>query len=227
MSTVFNRMPDEVQFVIITGVFIACLFAAIPHHFEKAAYRDTPAVSYEKYQDQAGYPAGSGFTDVKSVADMEDLENFTITLDVKDLTPTHKYRTILDKSYCGKIMRQIQNSTVNGIGQYYTAVLESGEKILVFVDDFALDLPKKGVITLPVAKKMYLNTVSDTFREIQKEQQIPEENINWYVDTAGNWRNSSEAKAINGRRYFVGFLMFVLVAVVETIFFIIDKVRHA
>lgn len=220
-------MPDEVQFVIITGVFIACLFAAIPHHFEKAAYRDTPAVSYEKYQDQAGYPAGSGFTDVKSVDDMEDLENFTITLDVNDLTPTHKYRTILDKSYCGKIMRQIQNSTVNGIGQYYTAVLESGEKILVFVDDFALDLPKKGVITLPVAKKMYMNTVSDTFREIQKEQQIPEENINWYVDTAGNWRNSAEAKAINGRRYFVGFLIFVLVAVVETIFFIIDKVRHA
>lgn len=124
-------------------------------------------------------------------------------------------------------MRQIQNSTVNGIGQYYTAVLESGEKILVFVDDFALDLPKKGVITLPVAKKMYMNTVSDTFREIQKEQQIPEENINWYVDTAGNWRNSSEAKAINGRRYFGRFLIFVLVAVVETIFFIIDKVRHA
>ena len=102
-----------------------------------------------------------------------------------------------------------------------------GHEPLVFVDDFALDLPKKGVITLPVAKKMYMNTVSDTFREIQKEQQIPEENINWYVDTAGNWRNSSEAKAINGRRYFVGFLIFVLVAVVETIFFIIDKVRHA
>ena len=138
MPTVFNRMPDEVQFVIITGVLITCLFAVIPHHFEKAAYRDTPAVSYEKYKDQAGYPAGSGFTDVKSVADMESLNNFVITVDAKDITPTHKYMSILGRSYFGGIGRVIQNCTEHGIGQYYTVILESGEKIIVFLDDFAV-----------------------------------------------------------------------------------------
>lgn len=227
MSTVFNRMPDEVQFIIITGAFIVFLVAAIPHSFEKKAYRNTPSVNYEKYEDQAGYPAGEGFTDIKSVADMEELKNFTITVDVKILTPTHKYRSILDKSYYGKIMRQIQNSTVHGIGQYYTVVLESGEKIIVFVDDFAVDIPKSGTVTLPVAKKMYMNTISDTFREIQKEQQISEENISWYVDTTGNWRKSEQAKTIEGSRFRVGLLTFVLVAVIESILFALEKKRHA
>lgn len=225
MSTVFNRMPDEVQFIIITGVFIACLFAALPHSFEKEAYKYTPSVNYEKYRNQAGYPAGDGFTDVKSIAEMEEYENFTITIDVENLTPTHKYRAVLDKSYYGGIMRHIQNSTVNGIGQYYTAVLESGEKIIVFLDDFAFEIPKTGKVTLPVAQKMYMNTINDTFHEIQKEQQISEENISWYVDTAGDWRKSDQAKAINDRRFSFGFMIFVLVAVIEIIGFKIEKFR--
>ena len=226
MPTVFNRMPDEVQFVIITGVLITCLFAVIPHHFEKAAYRDTPAVSYEKYKDQAGYPAGSGFTDVKSVADMESLNNFVITVDAKDITPTHKYMSILGRSYFGGIGRVNQNCTEHGIGQYYTVILESGEKIIVFLDDFAVEIPKEGKVTLPVGRIWELNTIDDTFREIQKEQGISEENIKWYVDAAGEWRNSEQAKAINDKKFFRGILIFLLVAAIEIIIFKIDKMKH-
>ena len=72
----------------------------------------------------------------------------------------------------------------------------------------------------------YLLAIDDTFREIQKEQGISEENIKWYVDAAGEWRNSEQAKAINDKKFFRGILIFLLVAAIEIIIFKIDKMKH-
>ena len=212
-------LSNKLQIIIITGVFMIFLVAYLPHFLEKKAYQDTSAVTYDQYDDQTGYPAGDGFTDIKSAKDTENLNNFTITVDVENLHPTHKYKTILSKSYCNVIMRYLNNTHVNGIGQYYTVVLESGEEIIVFLDDFALDIPRHGVITLPVSRRVNVLEAGATLREIQIEHYIAVENTNWYVDATGDWRLGEEAQTAQKNRKIAGTLVFLAVAVIETIFF--------
>lgn len=207
--TAFSRMRDEIAVGFIIAMFLTFIVAIVPN-YQKYAYRSTPAKVYDMYQDYAGYPAAEGFPTVESLEDIQEVKNrnFTITLDVSDLKPLDFYMNIVERTYSTNgFMRIINNNDYGGIGRFFVAELSSGETVLVFLDDTSIELPDEGRVTLPIGK--YKNLGEGKFLTVLREKSdMPE--VSGFVDMAGNWRDSSEAKKADDIRWLLAMVFFVV-----------------
>ena len=132
-------------------------------------------------------------------------------MDAKELEPLKLYREISEKKYyTRKFAKYI--GTDGGVGTFYVAKLESKEKIVVFIDDRSFDIPKSGIVELPVAstKKMTNTEVVDY---LQNATGLSEENLQYYVDTAGEWRKSEDGQKIQDKAVTMGMLAFLIVVI--------------
>lgn len=189
---------------LMITIWIAYIVAFVPN-YQKTAYKNTPARNYGYYdgydEDNAGYPAGQGYPVINSAKDAQLYDNYVIEISVADLEGTNRYKdnVIGKKVYRGSLVRAINNNLSDyGIGQYYVATLESEEKIIVFLDDTALDLPKSGKIILPVGKTCRVKRNS-VFDYIQDKYQLSDENALWYADMSGRWREGEQVKELGKR----------------------------
>ena len=207
MPLVFYRLsPTKVLRLIIT-VWTAFIVAFGPN-YQKIAYQDTPARDYGYYDgyddDNAGYPAGEGYPVLQSVQEMELYDNYVIEVDVKNLEQTNVYEYLLDGKMFGRAIGRAVNNNISdyGIGQYYVATLENGEKILLLLDDTALKIPKSGKMVLPIGKTCRSKT-NGFFSEIQEKYQLPEGKSIEYADMAGRWRESEQMKELQNKKTYM------------------------
>lgn len=206
--TVFSRMKDGVAVGFIFAVFLT-FFATVVPNYQKYAYKNTEAKAYDKYENYAGYPAAAGFPAVESLDELENVKNrnFTITLDVSRLTPLDFYMDIADQTFSTNgFMRMINNNDYGGIGRFFTAELADGNQVLVFLDDTTIDLPKEGVVTLPIGR--YMRMGEGRFLNVLREKSgLPEADS--YIDMAGKWREGEEAEKVENMRFLIGIVLFV------------------
>lgn len=205
-------------------IYNAQYIVAYVPNYQKIAYRNTPEIDYS-YLSCAGYPAGRGYPVVQSVEDVMLYDEFIIEIDMKNLESTkcYKYNVISKSLYRGGLIRVFDNnSSEYGIGQFYVATLESGEKIILFLDDTALDLPKKGKVRLPIGESVRVKKNS-VFNYIQDEFGLKDENSSWYVDMAGDWRSGEQAEKmeeIKGNLYLGTMVVMIALQVIVHIIYI-------
>lgn len=212
MNLAFFRLSDLNFVQIVLSAFVAFSVWFFPN-YQQFFYQNTEVREYNEYHDNTGYPAGEGYMEIQSVADMENLNNFTITLDVEQLEETGYYPYLTQDGYVrGAVGRFLMNNCENGIGQMFVATLASGERIMVLLDDTTIGLPKEGTVTLPVGKCVSCS-MGHNVTALQKELGLSESCTGWYVDAAGNWRESAEAK---GALYW-GFLVAMIGVVITCV----------
>lgn len=192
---------------LIAAAFLTFFIGIVPN-YQKIAYKNTEPVAYDKYENNAGYPAAEGFPEVVSTYDINMMKkrNFTITLDVSKLTPIDFYMEIKDRTYSTNgFMRMINNNDFGGIGRFFIAELASGEKVLVFLDDTTIDLPKEGEVTLPIGKYIALRRCK--FLTVLREKSgMPD--VDSFIDMAGDWREGEEAEKADNVRLVIELIVF-------------------
>ena len=228
MPLAYYRLNPIMVLRLIITVWTAFIVAFGPN-YQKLAYKDTPAVDYVSYINNVGYPAGNGYPVVRSVEDTLLYDNYIIEIDVENLEATNRYKdNILGKKvYRGAFVRAINNNLSDyGIGQYYVATLESGEKIILFLDDTALDLPRTGKVILPVGQTIRVKK-NNVFDYIQEEFRLEDENTVWYVDMVGYWRESEQMKALQEKKtyMYLGTMvgMIIIQVVIHVIYIKVSK----
>ena len=150
-------------------------------------------------------------------ADTDKSDNFVLIIDRTQLKETHTYRGLHDSSYTrNRILRALLNNEMkNGMGQFYVAVLESGERVLVLLDDTTIELPDEGLITLPVGRRINVNS-GKSFSKLVERERMEGDAANIYLDMGSAWRNSREAKDGNVIGYVLVF-SFVIIMILENI----------
>lgn len=217
--TAFSRMKDEIAVGLIVAVWLTFILAYIPN-YQKYAYQNTEAKVYDEYKDYAGYPAAEGFPVVQSLADIKNAKgrNFTMKIDVSDLTPVDLYMGIVERKLSANgFMRMINNNDYGGIGRFFIAELAGGEQVLVFLDDTTIGLPKEGKVTLPIG--IYKHSGEGNFLNVLRERSGLS-GIDGYVDMAGEWRAGVEAEKSGKVRFLIGISIFVGSWIISSRFFI-------
>lgn len=189
MSLALSKLRGDVELAMFVAAVIAVLVSALPI-YQRTAYEDTPNVTYSKYRDYAGYPAGEGFPVVNSREEIAACEgNFVIEIDMDKLEGLKIYGELQGDCYgTNSVLRVLKNNEDGGVGRYFIATLGSGEQVIILLDDLTIDLPKEGVVRLPVGR---LNGMgSGLLKEFREQTELSDEELEWYVDMAGDWRKS-------------------------------------
>ena len=212
-TAAFSRGKTSIIFAILLATFIACGVALIPD-YGKAIYKSAEPVDYEKYEDQTGYPAGAGYEELTSREEIiEAEENYIIKVEAENLEATTMYKELSGTGYyIKKTARYEHGNTEGGVGTFYVAKLKDGHKMLVFIDDRAFTIPKSGIIKLPVAstKKLKNEKVLHKLAEITG---LSQDELTYYVDVAGKWREGEDGQKIEERAMERGVLTFILAVI--------------
>lgn len=209
-GSAFVRMRDEYAVALIMAVILTFFVAFIPN-YQKYAYRDTEPLMYSPIMktDSVGYPAAENFQTVSSVEDIVEAKDtyFTMEIDRADLTPMDLYVYLKKRTFSTNgFMRIINNNDFGGVGRLFVAKLESGEEVIVLLDDTTIELPKKGVVRLPIGKSVKVNT--DEIKELLRDKSGLA-NVESYIDMAGTWRQSEAAQKVENIRYLIMVVTFI------------------
>lgn len=216
MPLAFYRLGDKAFICLVSSAFIAFFLAYIPN-YQKWAYERTIPIAYDKSSDHSGYPEGGGYPEVHSIEEIKQHNNFIIRIDVADLEPVDVYESICSDGYStNKRWRIFSPDEEGGIGRYFIAKLESGEKVVLLLDDTVLDFPKSGIMTLPVGKvnKGYYEKV---LNEVYARAEVDEESKNWYINMAEAWRKGRESKKMQGKQGNILVAAFIICMLLEVI----------
>lgn len=212
-TAAFSRIKASITCAIVLAFLVAELVEDIPD-YGKNIYKSAETVDYDEYEDQTGFPAGQGYEELTGRKEIFDAEkNYILKVDVKDLQPVKLYRKIQEETYYkNKFSKYIFANSNGGVGTYYIAKLKSGEKIIVFIDDRVFTVPKSGMVELPVAST---DSITDPWvlSRLQNLTGLSEEELQYYVDTAGKWRQSTDGEKMSDKATVRGMVTFVIVVV--------------
>lgn len=165
----------------------------------------------------AGYPTSGMSSEVSTLEALEELSDNLVCLevDVEDLEPTGFYNKTLQFSQEGGVSsRYSYKQTYTGsrfnlgpeytdnyintlryrskaiYSQYYALTLPDGNKVLILLNDTAIDIPKSGKIQLPAASWSWLMLGDEEkTKELGREFHIKMNNSNdiHYLDAASSW----------------------------------------
>ena len=179
----FSRIKDSIACAIIIGAILGWCIMLIPD-YGREIYNNTAPVDYDEYTDQTGFPAGKGYEVLTSrKAIVENEKNYIIKIDTSDLESTNLYKAIgRSKYYTSKFAKYDRGNLKGGVGTFYIAKLENGDKILVLIDDRTVTIPKSGAVELPVASTKSVDTMelADKLEEITG---LTEDELTYYVVT--------------------------------------------
>lgn len=218
-TAAFSRGKASITFAILLATFIACGVALIPD-YGKVIYKSAEPVDYEKYEDQTGYPAGAGYEELTSREEIvEAEENYIIKVEAENLEATTMYKELSGTGYyIKKTARYEHGNTEGGVGTFYVAKLKDGQKMLVFIDDRAFTIPKSGIIKLPVASTKKLKN-EKVLHKLEEITGLSQDELTYYVDVAGKWREGEDGQKIEERAMERGGLTFILAVIPCGFFF--------
>ena len=207
MSTAFNRMRDEVALGLVAAAFTIFLFVFLPN-YQQIAYHNTEGKEFDRYEYYVGYPAADDYPTVNSIEEIKAkrIDTFTIEVDVTSLKPLDLYMNLEKTEFTtNSFARLLSNKGTERLGRFFVLSLASGEEVVVFLDDSTINLPKRGEVTLPIGK-LYEAKKSKLFEKLKEVSGI--EDIEFYIDMAGDWQDSEEATKLERVRMIMTVVLF-------------------
>lgn len=201
-------MRNEVALGLVAATFIVYIFILIPN-YQQIAYQNTVAKSYDRYERYVGYPADDNYPIVSSIDEIKDKrqDTFTIKTNASKMEALDFYMD-LDNFQCmtNGFARSWSIKVNERIGRFFLVQLESGEEIIVLLDDLTIDLPTKGSITLPIGE--FFEFKEGKFADILEEVSGIEE-VDFFIDMAGEWHRGEESEGFENVRFLVAFGVFI------------------
>ena len=215
----FSRIKDSIACAIILGAILGWCIMIIPD-YGREIYNNTAPVDYDEYTDQTGFPAGNGYEVLTSrKAIVENEKNYLIKIDASDLEATKLYKSIDESNYyTNKFGKYTEGNIEGGVGTFYIAKLENGDKIPVLIDDRAVTIPKSGAVELPVASTKPVDTMG-LLERLEEITGFTEDELTYYEDTTEAWRKSEAGEKIKDRAIIIGGSVWVSVAIILSILF--------
>lgn len=198
MRLSMHRWSEDLFFLFLILLIGGSIIVYIPNYTKKA-YENTKSVNYNEKADYSGYRGKSDFPVVSSVKEMREYNNFVIEIDVESLKPTSWFRGLADTRYTGsKLMAKLYKNCEEGMGRFYVAALNSGEKVILLLAD-VIDFPADGTIRLPVGKIVEVNK-TNLFSNLQQEESLTDEESGFYVNMASTWyKEEGMEKAVKAK----------------------------
>lgn len=195
-----SKMKAKHFWGVVLGAFLSLLLVEIPN-YQKFAYKDTEPIEYSSHMEDEylGYPAGENFPVIESKAETEsgDSKYFTMEQDVSVLQPLDLYLGLEEGTYRHNgFIRSIDNNLEGGVARFFTTKLESGESVIILLDDTTIDLPKKGVVRLPIGR---YQKAREAFKEVLREESGLSD-VDGYIDMASGWRKGEESEKLENKR---------------------------
>lgn len=211
--TAFYRLPEDIKISIIVGLFISVLVSYIPN-YDRLLYSQTESVEYILAQNYAGYPAGEDVPELVSREEiLEERHAYTLVVDAESIKPLHLYlrlsvsdRTISESAFF-RFWDKVANEETSG--QFYSVVLESGDTMIVLLDDYAVKLPRSGMVRLPIGTTQ--NTGETLQRYLARKGDFSQDELAYYVDMASRWRSGKIAEKIEDVRFPIWMVTWMLV----------------
>lgn len=216
MPLAYFRLSPIMFVRLMITIWIAYIVAFVPN-YQKTAYKNTPARNYGYYdEDNAGYPAGQGYPVINSAEDIKLHDNYVIEIYAENLQETHLYEYLLKgEMFMSPIGRLVNNNLSDyGIGQYYIATLENGDRLLLLLDDTAIDIPNSGKFTLPVGKTCRAKS-NRFYAQIQDKYQLLGDDCVEYVDMSGRWREGEQVKEMEKKKTYLYLGTMVVMVLVQ------------
>lgn len=212
-----RRLPENMQFSIIVAMFISALVGFVPN-YDKMIYSQTEPVGCfdaECYIEYTGYPAGDDVPELVSREEiLEKGHGYTLVVDAATIKPLHIFLGLsedtMTESALVRFMNRDENKEV--MGQLFSVELANGDTMIVLLDDYALKLPRGGIVKLPIGKTEKL-LWSGAIEYLTEKYDFSEDELAYYVDMAGSWRKSDIAERIETVRISVAMVTFIIVAV--------------
>ncbi|GHU63443.1 hypothetical protein FACS189418_6740 [Clostridia bacterium] len=179
MRTRLKRIypADVIRIVISIGIaFVMIAVININQFFY--AQNDQPASDIG-----IGYPATAQTQRVNSIQEIWKHNYFTIEIEKQDLKATRTYKSLTDNFYTSSFLQTwLEKLKGKTLGQFYTAQLQSGETILVFLDTNLLGR-NKNLLTLPIGA-VERNADLEVLKKISQKYDVTDNT--WYVDMSNH-----------------------------------------
>lgn len=196
-----------------------------------------------------GYPSDTVSQQISSIQDLETYEDTAISfeVDVKQLKATGWYENVHDFPRGSmKAARHMWNRGVDTspsvplntnskwkafcagkyalYAQYYVLTLDSGEKILILLNDTAISLPKKGTVKLPLS--LWSNVTlemgySPMDLALKSGVTITDKENVQYLDAASGWANVNAELDVAFKRHQEIEAMFLVIGMFGIFLFVI------
>lgn len=225
MGLAFYRLSNNMQFSIIVAAFFSVLVGFIPN-YERMIYSQTePVAGFDAdcFMEYTGYPAGDDVPELVSREEiLEKDHGYTLVVDAETIKPLHIFLGLSEDTMTESAFERFMNRDENkeAMGQLFSVELENGDTMIVLLDDYALKLPRSGPVKLPIGKTEKL-LWSDVIEYLTDKYDFSEEEMAYYVDMAGSWRESDIAERIETVRVLSWVSVFIIVAVGT--YFIVKK----
>ena len=175
---------------------------------------DFEAIYYSKTQPEdcvsgrTGYPAADRVPVLESMEDILKYRYaFTMEVDAEKMQPLGVYFGLESRTITKfRFPKFLEGHDELVHGQFYFVELDSGDKVCILLDDYLLQLPKKGRVKLPRGDKY--RTGSITKRNLVEKTGMPEEGFEYYIDMATDWRKGREARDCYAVRHTVDAALF-------------------
>lgn len=221
-----RRLPATIQLSVMLAILISAIIGFIPN-YDRMIYSHTEPVDYSEAQYYAGYigyPAGDDVLELVSKEEiLKEDYSYTLVVDAENIKPLHLFfglcKDTMTKSAFTRFMNRDENEKV--FGQFFSVELENGDTVILLLDDYAIKLPRKGMIKLPIGetKKLLWTDVKDYLRE---KHDFSEDELACYVDMGSGWRGSKIAERIVTVRITVMMVMCIVIGFGA--YFIIEKI---
>ena len=210
----FYKLSNDIQFSVIVALAFAVLAGFLPN-YERMVYSMTEPVEWFEARNHTGFPAGDGVPELESGEEiLEEGKGFTLTVDAGAVKPLHFFLGLFEDTATDSALRRSLNRDDNKkvFGQLFSVELESGDTVIVLLDDQAVKLPRSGTVRLPIGEtKKPLS--EDAIKYLTAEYDFSEDELTYYIDMAGNWRKSSSARKIVTVRIIAAMAVFVPVVI--------------
>lgn len=221
-----RHLPENIQFSVIVAILIAPIIGFIPN-YDRMIYSQTEPVDYSEAQHYAGYigyPAGD---DVPELVSREEIlkedYSYTLVVDAENIKPLHLFfglcKDTMTKSAFMRSMNRDENEKV--YGQLFSVELENGDTVIVLLDDYAIKLPRSGMVKLPIGRTKKLLSI-DAKEYLREEYDFSEDELSYYIDMAGGWREGNIAERIVTVRVTATIVMCIIIGF--SAYFLIERI---
>lgn len=224
MRTKWFRLSSKAKTSFIIAFLLVILVAVIPNY---DSYLYSKAESVNDKEKYVGYPAGDEVPVLEKWEEIVKTKTvFTIEVDASSIKPSGVYlglsRSTVTKSKFLRFFMGFGNDYETSMGQYYLAELDNGDKVLFFLDDHVVKLPKSGRVKLPRCEVKISGVTAQIY--LAEKTGLPKEDLFYYVDAAGTWRTSQLAKkGMNYRLCATGIIILIVVPLVYFLLLFLEK----
>ena len=224
MRATWFKLSSKAKTSFLIAFLLVILFAILPNYDSRLYSKAEPV---NDKTGSIGYPAGDEVPVMKTWEEIVKTKTvFTIEVDASEIKPTGVYlglsRSTVTKSKFLRFFMGFGNDYETSMGQYYSAKLDNGDKVIFFLDDHVVKLPKSGRVKLPRCEVKISGVTAQIY--LADKTGLSKEDLFYYVDASGTWRTSQMAKkGMNYRLCATGAIILIVVPLIYFLLWLIER----